>query len=61
MNFIKNHFYIDKRNKTVLIFDSMLKATDSIPNRSDIYFFTEVETYFPRLYFGKEIEYLKEY
>ena len=58
MEFIKNHFYKDTETKRILVFDNMLKTTKE---QHDLYFFTEIETYFPILYFGKEIERLKEY
>lgn len=57
MDFIKNHFYKDIETKKVLVFDKILKSI----GQHDIYFFTEIETYSPVLYFGKEIERLKEY
>ena len=61
MEFIKNHLYKDIKTKRILVFDNMLKTTSGTSVRHDIYFFTEIETYSPVLYFGKEIERLKEY
>ena len=61
MKFIKNHLYKDINTKKILVFDNMLKTTSNVSERHDIYFFTEIETYSPVLYFGKEIERLKEY
>jgi len=61
MEFIKNHLYKDIETKRILVFDNMLKSTSNVSVRHDIYFFTEIETYSPVLYFGKEIERLKEY
>lgn len=61
MNFIKGQLYIDDRNKEIIVFDNVLLSTDSNTVKSDIYFFTEIETYSPRLYFGKEINHIKEY
>lgn len=58
MEFIKNHLYKDIETKRILVFDNMLKTTKE---QHDIYFFTEIETYSPILYFGEEIERLKEY
>ena len=58
MKFIKNHLYKDIDTKRILVFDNMLKTTKE---QHDLYFFTEIETYSPVLYFGKEIERLKEY
>lgn len=58
MEFIKNHLYKDTETKRILVFDNMLKTTKE---QHDLYFFTEIETYSPILYFGEEIERLKEY
>lgn len=54
MEFIKNNFYKDTRNKAVVIFDFY-------DENLDIYYFTDCDDYFPRLYFRNEVEYLKEY
>ena len=61
MEFIKNHLYKDIETKRILVFDNMLKSTSNVSVRHDIYFFTEIETYSPVLYFEKEIERVKEY
>ena len=61
MKFVKNHFYKDVETKRILVFDNMLKTTSNVSEQHDIYFFTEIETYSPVLYFGKETERLKEY
>lgn len=54
MKFIKNHLYKDIRSNAIIVFDNYDENTD-------IYYFTDIDDYFPRLYFRNEVEYLKEY
>lgn len=56
MNFVRNHLYIDNRTKVIMVFDNIINSKYG----SIIYIFTDIEKYFPRLYFGDEINYVKE-
>ena len=60
MNLVKNHFYIDSRTKVIMVFDSTIIPKDN-EYGSIVYIFTDIEGYFSRLYFGDEINYVKEY
>ena len=60
MNLVKNHLYIDSRTKVIMVFDSTIIPKDS-EYGSIVYIFTDIESYFSRLYFGDEINYVKEY
>lgn len=54
MKFKKNNFYKDIRSNVIMVFDSHDKELD-------IYYFTDIDDYFPRIYFRNEVKYLKEY
>lgn len=56
MNFVRNHLYIDSRTKVIMVFDNIIDNKHG----SIIYIFIDIKTYFPRLYFGDEINYVKE-